>query len=369
VRLIQLADYGGPYAGSFVPMLRAAFAAGRSEGWEPLAVLSEVARDRPWLELLEHDGVPVRFVSARPRAQAAAAVAEVLDAAAGPAILHSHFSSFDVPIARAARRRSGATLFWHVHSHLDRDLRTRARNTARFAVYGRRVDEILCVAPDVARAVRERLAPRGRVHYFPNAIDTDRYPLAGPEERARARQWLGVPAGSRLVLHLGWDWHRKGGDLFLAAVERLEGRPGLAFATVGGSAAADEIRARGLEPRVRLLDPVDDAARLFAAADVLVSPSRQEGMPFSMTEAICRGTPVVASSIPGQVAIGRGLAACRLTALEPAAIAAAVEALLSRADEVAERDARAARDRIVETMDLGVWAQRLLARYRRAAQA
>ena len=348
-------------------MLRAALAAARDEGWETLVVLSELARGRAWLSLLEEDGVPVRFLSTGSRRRAAADIAALLDETAGPALLHSHFSSFDVPVARAARRRPGTIRFWHIHGHLERDLRTRARNTARFAIYGRQVDEILCVAPDLVHGVRARLAPADRVHHFPNAIDTRRFPLPSPAERATARTRLGVPAGSRLVLHLGWDWHRKGGDLFLAAVARLAERSDLVFATVGGgSAAAAEVRARGLGQRVRLLEPVEDAAGLFAAADVVVSPSRQEGMPFSMTEALCRGTPVVASAIPGQVYVGRDLGACRLTSHDPAAIAAGVDAILARDEAAVARDARAAHDRIVEDMDIEVWAQRLVARYRAA---
>ena len=364
MRLIHLADYGGPYAGSLVPMLRAACAAARREGWEVELLLSEIARDRRWLDAVADDEIPVQFVPATSRADAQVAIAARLAQIDGPVILHSHFSSFDVPAVRAARGRPETTSYWHVHSHLETDPLVRLRNTARFFVYGRRVQEILCVSPHLVREVRSRLAPRGRVHHFPNAIDTRAFPLVTGQERALARERLGLMPAARVVLHFGWDWHRKGGDVFLDAVLRLSDRDDLAFVTLGGGdVGAAEIRARGLTDRVRLLEPVDDANHLYAAADVLVSPSREEGMPFSMIEALSRGIGVVASTLPGQLYVGRDLGACEFTELDAGELAAGVEALLARDEATVAQDARDAHDWIAASMDIEVWAQRLLARY------
>src|SRR3712207_7342715 len=52
-------------------------------------------------------------------------------------------------------------------------------------------------------------SPRGRTRFFPNAIDTARFPIASDDERARARSRLGLPADAEVVMHFGRDWHRK----------------------------------------------------------------------------------------------------------------------------------------------------------------
>jgi hypothetical protein len=238
MRLIQMADYRGPYAGSLVPMLRAACAVGMRAGWDVELLLSDVARGRAWLPAFEEDGVPVHFLPAGSRAEAQAAIAAHVEPLRGPLILHSHFSSFDVPMARAAAGRPETWLWWHLHSHLSREPLVRARNTARFLIYGRRVHEILCVSPHLVRDARLRLAPRARLHHLPNAIDTSSFPLVTPDERARARAAVGVPADARVVMHLGWDWHRKGGDLFVGAAARLAGRENIVFLSVGGGDVA-----------------------------------------------------------------------------------------------------------------------------------
>jgi glycosyltransferase involved in cell wall biosynthesis len=45
--------------------------------------------------------------------------------------------------------------------------------------------------------------------------------------------------------------------------------------------------------------PVDDARPWYAAADLVVLPSRWEGLPLTMLEALAVGRPVVGSAIPG----------------------------------------------------------------------
>ena len=368
MRLVHLADYGGPYAGSFIPMVRAAMRAGRARGWSVEAAFTEVARGRAWLGELEDEGVPVRFAPAGSRRERRAWLERLLDEQQGPVVLHTHFTAFDLPAVDAVRGRARAAVFWHIHSRARREPLVAARNVAKYSVFGRRVAGILCVAPDIAAAVRRRLAPRDRVVLVPNAVDVDRFPLVSPDRRAAARARLGLPASMPVLLHFGWDWERKGGDLFLRAVGALRaaGEPVVAATVAGGKPARALAAELGIADAVRVLEPINDVATLHAAADVFVSASRAEGMPFAMAEALSSGVPVVATDIPGQAAIGRGLGACRLTALDASALAEAIQATLARDPRELAADARAARERIRAEMDLGPWAARLMELYERA---
>jgi glycosyltransferase involved in cell wall biosynthesis len=230
----------------------------------------------------------------------------------------------------------------------------------------RGVSQILCVAPDLARDVRRRLAPPGRVAFLPNAIDTDRFAPPDAGARQRARDALQLSAEAPVLAHFGWDWHRKGGDLYLRAVERLVAagrRLVVALAIGGGEPAAELARELGLDGTVRVLGSVARVQDVYAAADVFVSPSRAEGMPYSVAEALASGTAVVASDIPGQRFICEGIRGCGLTALDDAELADAIGAVLARDPETAAAEAAEARAWVVANMDLRGWADNLLERY------
>ncbi|HEU4978478.1 MAG TPA: hypothetical protein VFT42_06250, partial [Solirubrobacteraceae bacterium] len=62
MRILHLSDYGGPYSGSFVPMLRSAADAARDCGHETGLVFSGSPSGRAWPAELEAAGLPPRFV-------------------------------------------------------------------------------------------------------------------------------------------------------------------------------------------------------------------------------------------------------------------------------------------------------------------
>jgi len=345
-------------------MLRAVLVAARDRGDDVVAAFGSTARPDAWRALLEDEGVAVRILDTSTRLAAARAVARVVGEYAGPTVLHTAFTEFDLAAVAAARGRPRTAVFWHIHSRAVPGLEIRARNVIKYAAAGRRTAAILCVAPDIAVAVRRRGGPRRRVEFVANAIDTDAFPLVGAQERASARRAIGT--GERAVLlHFGWDWERKGGDLFLRALCTLRdaGRPVLGV-IVGGGRPAELLAAElKLGHDLTVLEPRDDLRPLHAAADVFVAASRAEGMPYSVTEALCAGVPVAATDIPGQRLLCEGLAAARLTALEAPALAAAVDELLDRSNEQAAIDATAAREQIIARYDLRPWVAGLLARY------
>ena len=361
MRLFHLADYHGSYAGSFIPMLRAALLAARDRGWQVEVGFTPVARGRGWLTELEAEGVPVRIAPGESIRDLARWVTLLLAEDPGPTVVHTHFTAFDVPAALAALRRRDDVVVWHLHSRAQPEIRARVTNMVKYGLFGRAVDRILCVAPDLAAAARQRLAPGRKVDFFPNAIDTARFPLVSPERRAAARRQLDVPPSGEIVLHLGWDWERKAGDLFLRAVASLTpDRDRLVPVTVGAGPEARTLGAQLELERLRILEPTDRVQDLYAAADVLASPSRAEGMPFSVAEALCMGVGVVASDIPGHRAICEKVTACRLTSLDPAELATGIRATLDRSPGETEREGREARQSIVARMDLEVWAAKVI---------
>jgi glycosyltransferase involved in cell wall biosynthesis len=365
MHIVQLAAYGGPYAGAFVPMLTRVTAEAHARGHTMEAVFSPVARGRPWLPELEAAGLPVSFAGSDRRAD----LRRAIPAPDGPLVLHSHFTEFDVPALQVARRR-GAAVIWHLHTHLDPALRIRLANAVKFGLLGRRVDRIVCVAPHIAAMARARLAPRSRTVTMLNAVDVERFPLRTPERTAAARERLGVAPGARVVLHFGRLWRQKGGDLLLEAVRRLaaDGVPVLVLTVSGGDAARANADALGLSEHVRPIEPSDDVSALYTAADAFVSSSRAEGMPYSLLEAAATGTAVVATDIPGQREIGADVPGVRVAALDGVALAGAIRAVLERDPGAAAAEGAAAREWLTRNADVRAGARALVDLYEEVAR-
>ena len=92
-------------------------------------------------------------------------------------------------------------------------------------------------------------------------------------------------------------------NLFAAARIVLDREPNVRFFAVGGGRLEDELHAMqrtlGLGHRFQLLGLRSDATRLMAGADLFVLPSRDEGYPVAVMEAMTLGLPVVATGVGG----------------------------------------------------------------------
>jgi glycosyltransferase involved in cell wall biosynthesis len=365
VRVVQLAGFSRHFGGSFIPMLRGIVAATTRRGWEAEAVFPAEASAAPWVPELEDAGAQVRFVERGGRREATRWLSDALEGWPGRTILHSHFTDYDLPAIRAARGRDDVRVVWHVHTVLNSNPRAVGSHLVKLALARRYVDAIICPAENVSDALRRRGAPADRLHLFPSPIELADFPLADGELRRRGREQLGLPADAEVLLHFAWHPSIKGTDRFLAAVAQLKRSPDRRpLAVVRGQEEAEALcRRAGLGETVRIQKPVEDITLLYAASDVLVAPSRREGMPFTLVEALACGTPVIASRLPGHTYLGDHVAACRITDTEPTALAATIASVLDRDPEQALNEARDARAWIEANLSLPVAAERMLDLY------
>jgi glycosyltransferase involved in cell wall biosynthesis len=370
MRVIQAADYGPPFPGSFVPMLRAVLGAVRERGWAPIAVLPERARDHDWVARLREEGFRVEIAPSAERSELRPFLEAIVAEDSGPTVVHSHFTAFDLAAAAAARRRPRAAVYWHLHTVLGQGTSVRLRNQLKFRLLSRAVERIICVSGDLAADVRARGAPRSKVEALSNGVDVEAFRPPSPAERAEARRASGLPEDAIVLLHFGRDWRIKGGDLFLEAfAELLRDRPGLVAACVrGGEPARQEAARLGIDPSVAVLEGTPEIWRLHAAADLFMATSRGEGagqMPFAVLEALACGRGVVATDLAGGDARPQ-LGGLRIVPLDPVGIAAGARALLDRDPAAAARDAEQGRAWVAQNLGVERWAGRLTELYERS---
>jgi glycosyltransferase involved in cell wall biosynthesis len=159
------------------------------------------------------------------------------------------------------------------------------------------------------RSEREMLLKRygvspERVRVVLTPIDTGAY---RPMDRMDACDRLGLDWRRRYVLFVGRldDEVKRISTLVRSFAALNAAHPDVDLLVVGNGRDADRLKKLGetLVPgRVRFMgwiSNIDDKARVYSVADCLVLPSKREGFPTVVGEAMACGTPVVASDVGG----------------------------------------------------------------------
>jgi D-inositol-3-phosphate glycosyltransferase len=177
----------------------------------------------------------------------------------------------------------------------------------------RAADLILAPTPAEAAQLTDLYGARpDRIRVVPPGVDLERF---RPRPAEEAKRELGL-TGAPVVLFVGRLQRLKGPDVAIRAFgEAVRTRPDLlaeaVLVLVGGPSGPDPgtqverlrrlARRAGIADRVRFLPPVphDDLGSLYAAADVVLMPSRSESFGLVALEAQASGVPVIASAVGG----------------------------------------------------------------------
>lgn len=168
--------------------------------------------------------------------------------------------------------------------------------------------------------------PAGKISTHYTGVDLERFQ---PIDRGLAKKNLGV--SGPLLATVGALIPLKGQALVLEALSHL---PDVTLLLAGEGPDRNKlgvmVQQLGLADRVRILGdlPTEQVAQLLAAADVMVLPSRSEGLANVWVEALASGTPIVISDVGGAREVVQDDRVGRIVPREPAAIAGAIMSLL-----------------------------------------
>lgn len=165
----------------------------------------------------------------------------------------------------------------------------------------RLVDVQVCVSESV-RSFSQTVAgldPR-KLRVIPNGVDAQRFARGASFDL----QSLGVPPGKPVLVSVGRLDRQKGFDLLLEAIARGGAWPGDPhWIVVGDGPERTRLElqrtALGLEACVHFAGWQPDVAGILQRANGFVLPSRWEGMPNVILEAMAAGLPVVATDVEG----------------------------------------------------------------------
>jgi glycosyltransferase involved in cell wall biosynthesis len=205
---------------------------------------------------------------------------------------------------------------------------------------------VLCVSGDLEDRMRRAGARDVRRALVPPWAPNDPVTPTAATSPDDIRRELG--AGERpLILAAGRLAPQKDFGTLIGAArgwQDLSPLPLLAIAGAGPLRAELAVAAEPLASSVVLLGQRADVPSLLAAADLFVLPSRWEGQPLILQEALRAGRPIVATRAGGTPDLTGEDGALLVPPDDPAALTAAVRQVLTDPAR-ADRLARAARDR------------------------
>jgi len=216
-----------------------------------------------------------------------------------------------------------------------------------------------CVSESVRRWSISLGIPANKLVTIPNGVAPELWQTEG----GKLKTELQLDEDAEVALFVGRLHHQKGPDVLLDAAKLLyPQRQRLHFVFVGDGPLADRLqrqaKAANLAQTVHFLGRRDDLPYLMADANLLVLPSRWEGMPNVVLEAMAAGKPVVGSSAGGapEVVIG-GETGLLVPPDDPQALADAVRRILDDRN-LAETMGRAARRRVQTEFSIAAMVRR-----------
>jgi len=222
------------------------------------------------------------------------------------------------------------------------------------------IDATMVESEEVERWLLDHGDDPGRVRRIESAVDTSHYVPLEDKDLSDEKHPLVVGFSGRIS-------EEKGPDLFVDLASRLRDREARFVMTGAGPMDASTRRRAGrlrLDATLEFRGVVPDIADHLRHLDVLVLPSRQDGRPVVVLEALASGVPVVASGLGGIPEIVHdGVNGFLCPPGDVAAMAACIDRLIADRQLLATMK-RNARRYAVDHLDAGVMNARYLAALR-----
>lgn len=165
-------------------------------------------------------------------------------------------------------------------------------------------DRVVAVSHGQAEKVRKAGVPEKQIAVIRNASRLDAFHTPNESARKQLQSYFSDTPVSQIVLAAGRLSPEKGFDVLVdAAAIVLKQNPHAGFVVFGDGIEREtlelKIRAAGIESRFQLAGFTKELDRYLPWADLVVLPSRTEGLPNVALEASAAGVPVVATAVGG----------------------------------------------------------------------
>lgn len=173
------------------------------------------------------------------------------------------------------------------------------------------IDNYIAINSEISEAIISSGVKKEKVILLPNTVDIDKFRPPSKKEKVLLRRKNNLDPNTIYLLFVGRLVKRKGIDLLLNAWSdilemNIEKDIKLLIIGEGGNRKDsienmlnNEVDALGIKGKVEFLGEKENISVYYKCSDIFVFPSRREGSPNVVIEAMATGLPVITTKLPG----------------------------------------------------------------------
>lgn len=328
-------------------------------------VVVSLTNDQPLGERLRSAGIRVMVLNMRPNRPDPRAVFHLVKIirAEKPDLIQTWMYHADLLGSVASLFAGRLPIVWGIH-HTAADratLNPRTYQILKLNAWLSRLipTRIICCAESAKTSHIDVGYRVDRMTVIPNGVDVNRFRL-NPVARLELRAELGLTENDFLIGLCARFHPTKDHATFIKAAGKI---PDAHFLLCGSDVTESNgelmsmIDSAGIRSRCHLLGPRSDMPRVYSALDLLVSSSRSEAFPLTITEAMACGLPCVVTDV-GDSARIVGDTGRVVPSGDPSALTEAIASLRSLPAESFRQSGVLARERIEKLYNLEQSTQR-----------
>lgn len=299
--ILHIMNYAASYRGNFIDSLSSLDKKLQKDGLKNIYLFTKDAKNEgamSWIGEMQQQGEEVYFLTEN-RNQDAKLIRSLIKEK-DVKVVHTHFITMQQYLAvYQATFGNKIPILMHMHNH-SKEAGNPVKNILRRTLYGKCI--MVACSESVYHSL-ERDYPKNEKYAIDNGVNfsrLDTYETLTKEE-------FGLEKSEGVFLIFGFDFYRKGVDLAVKALKQLREQGHCFSLLVSLSTNFQQVEENiidilGEMPSwVKVIPARNDVATLYNFADVFLSPSREEGLPYSVVEAAYSSCSVVMSDISAQV--------------------------------------------------------------------
>lgn len=299
--VLHIMNYAASYRGNFIDSLTSLDKKIRTSGLKNIYLFTKEAKSEgpmSWIREMQQQREEVYFLTENKNQDAK--LIRSLIKEKNVKIIHTHFITMQQYLAvYQATFGKKVLILMHMHNH-SQIARNPVKNILRRMVYDKCI--MVACSESVYRSL-ERDYPKNEKYVIDNGVNffrLDTYETLTEED-------FGLEKSEGVFLIFGFDFYRKGVDLAVKALNLLREQGHCYSLLVSLSTNFHQVEEKivdilgELPSWVKVIPARNDVATLYNFVDVFLSPSREEGLPYSVVEAAYSSCSVVMSDISSQV--------------------------------------------------------------------